>query len=215
MREGVGMSSPGKGPAYRIQTERTVVRCWDPSDASLLKEAIDSSLEHLRPWMPWVADEPQDLSKKVELLRTFRGEFDLGRDFVYGIFDRDETVVLGGTGLHRRVGDGALEIGYWIRADRVGRGLATEVTAALTRVAFELHHVNRVEIRCDPVNHRSAAIPRKLGYTHEATLRQRIADANGKLRDAMVWTLLESEYPASPAAGCDIEAFDAMGARLL
>src|SRR5690606_30691199 len=114
----------------------------------------------------------------------------------------DETVVLGGTGLHRRVGDGALEIGYWIRADRVGRGLATEVTAALTRVAFELHHVNRVEIRCDPVNHRSAAIPCKLGYTHEATLRQRIADANGKLRDAMVWTLLESEYPASPAAGC-------------
>jgi RimJ/RimL family protein N-acetyltransferase len=39
-------------PPYRIETERMVLRCWDPADAGLLKEAIDASLDHLRPWMP-------------------------------------------------------------------------------------------------------------------------------------------------------------------
>jgi RimJ/RimL family protein N-acetyltransferase len=193
------------GPAYRIVTRRLVIRCWNPADAPLIKAAIDASVDHLRPWMPWVKDEPKPLQDKVELLRRFRSSFDLGQDFVYGILNRDETQVLGGTGLHTRVGEGAREIGYWIHVDHVNQGLATEVAAALTKVAFEVDKVERVEIHCDPENARSAAVPRKLGFVHEATLRQR----------GMIWTLLADEYPASPAAAAEIEAFNAMGRRIL
>src|SRR6185503_83625 len=139
-------------PPYRIETERLVVRCWEPRDAPLLKDAVDSSIEHLMPWMPWAVYEPQSLQEKVDLLRQFRGNFDLGKDFVYGIFDGDESEALGGTGLHTRVGDQAYEIGYWMRASRTGSGFGTEATAALTRVAFELTEVERIEIRCDPAN---------------------------------------------------------------
>jgi hypothetical protein len=59
-----------------------VARCWEPRDAPLLKEAVDSSIDHLLPWMPWAAGEPQTLDEKVRLLRRFRGQFDLGQDFV-------------------------------------------------------------------------------------------------------------------------------------
>lgn len=203
------------GPAYRVQTERTVVRCWSPSDAALLKEAVDSSLDHLRQWMPWAEQEPEEVSAKVQRLRSFRGRFDLGQDFTYGIFDLSEQKVLGGTGLHTRIGQGALEIGYWIRADHVNRGLATEIAGALCRVAFEVHQVNRVEVHCDPRNVRSAAVPRKLGFVHEATLRERVSGPDGTHSDAMIWTLLRREYPESPAAGQKVEAFDAVGTRIL
>ncbi|MGI8886006.1 MAG: hypothetical protein ACR2G9_03745 [Gaiellaceae bacterium] len=54
-------------PPYRIVSERLVIRCWEPLDAPLVKEAIDSSLEHLQPWMPWARAEPQELSEKVDL----------------------------------------------------------------------------------------------------------------------------------------------------
>ena len=81
-----------------------VIRCWKPGDAQLLKTAIDSSLDHLRPWMPFAANEPTDVQTKINLLRRFRGNFDLDVDYVYGIFDRDEVEVLGGTGLHTRIG---------------------------------------------------------------------------------------------------------------
>ena len=58
----------------------------------------------------------------------------------------------------------------WI-IDHINQGLAPETAAALTKVAFEVNEVNRVEIQCDPNNMRSAAVPRKLGFVHEATLR--------------------------------------------
>ena len=198
---------------YRIETERLLLRCWEPRDAVLLKEAVDSSIDHLLPWMPWAADEPQTVEEKADLLRTFRGNFDLGVDFVYGIFAPDEAEALGGTGLHTRIGLDALEIGYWIRASRAGEGLTTEATAALTRVAFELTDRERVEIRCDPANERSRAIPRKLGYIEEATLRRRLHYPEP--RDVVVYSLFRADFPSSPAASAALEAYDAVGNRVL
>jgi RimJ/RimL family protein N-acetyltransferase len=203
------------GPAYRIHTQRAVVRCWQPGDAIPFKAALDASLEHLRPWMPWAQDEPQSLETKVAHLRRFRGDFDLDRDYVYGILNLDESEVLGGTGLHTRAGENALEIGYWIHVAQINQGLATEVSAALTKVAFEIHGVDRVEIHCDPRNVRSAAVPKKLGFVLEATLRHRTRTAEGEPRDSMIWTMLKDEYPDSPAAQAEIEAFDVVGTRLL
>jgi RimJ/RimL family protein N-acetyltransferase len=211
------MSYPG--PAYRIKTARLVLRCWHPADAPLLSAAIIESREHLLPWMPWAANEPLELSQRVKVLRRFRGEFDLDQDFIYGVFNPDETRVLGGSGLHTRAGEAAREIGYWIHSDFTHQGLATELTAALTRVAFEVEQVNRVEIHCDPRNAYSAAVPRKLGYTLEGTLegtlRARTVGSDGKPRDSMVWTLLRDEYPASPNASAQVEAYNAIDQRLL
>jgi len=192
-----------------------VIRCWDPHDAPLLSEAITASVEHLKPWMPWAYNEPEELQAKIERLRLFRSRFDLGEDFVYGIFDREEKQVLGGTGLHTRVGEGAREIGYWIRAGFINQGLATETSAALVRVAFEVDGVHRVEIHCDPENVRSAAVPRKLGFTHEATLRSRVPFNELRRRDSMIWTLFKEDYPNSPAAKTSIEAFDVVGRQIL
>lgn len=209
------MTDPRIGPAYRIETERLVMRCWNPADAPLLKAAIDMSLDHLRPWMPWALHEPEELSAKVERLRSFRGNFDLGVDFVYGIFNADESQVLGGTGLHARIGSDALEIGYWIRVDHIGQGLATEVAGALTRVAFEINNVRRVEIHCRPNNVRSAAVPRKLGYIHEATLRRRTLETDGSYGDTMVWTMFHDDYAGTVATTYPVAAFDACGTKIL
>jgi len=207
---------PSSEPPYAIRTERLLLRCWEPADASALKDAIDSSLEHLRPWMPWALSEPQTLEEKVALLRGFRGRFDLGQDFVYGAFTPDGSEVVGGTGLHTRVGEGALEIGYWIRESRTGAGLATELSAALTRVAFEVCRVDRVEIRVDPANVRSAAIPEKLGYSEEARLRRRLpAGEDGEPRDVVVFTLFRDGFAVSPAAAVRVDAFDVVGNRVL
>ena len=201
-------------PPYRIETERLVIRCWDPRDAPLLKDAIDSSLEHLRPWMPWARAEPQSLEDKVQLLRRFRAQFDLGTDFVYGIFSADESDAVGGTGLHTRAGDDAFEIGYWIRVARIGRGFATEAAAALTRVALELCGADRVEIRVEPANQASLAVPRKLGFDEEATLRRRLPAPGGDPRDAVVFVLFRGDLAQSPVRAARFDAFDALGRRV-
>jgi RimJ/RimL family protein N-acetyltransferase len=200
-------------PPYRIVTERLVVRCWEPRDAPLLKQAVDTSIDLLLPWMPWARDEPQTLDEKVELLRGFRGRFDLGQDFVYAIFSADETEVVGGTGLHTRGGEHAFEIGYWISAARAGNGYATEATAALTRVGLDFCNVDRIEIRVDPANEASRKVPRKLGYAEEATLRRRLSYPD--VRDVVIYTLFRDELPSTPSASAAVEAYDAAGKRVL
>jgi RimJ/RimL family protein N-acetyltransferase len=199
---------------YRIETERLVVRCYEPRDAPLLKEAIDSSLDHLRPWMPWAYKEPQTLEEKLDLIKHFRANFDSGDNFTCGIFNADETEVLGGTGLHPRIGPGGLEIGYWIRASATRKGFVTESSTALTRVGFEICDADRIEIRIEPGNEASAGVPRKLGFLEEATLRRRLpARETGPLRDVTIFTMFREDFDPSLAPG--IRAFDARGERLL
>jgi len=206
----------GITPPYRIETERLVLRCWEPDDAPLMKEAVDSSIEHLLPWMPWARDEPQSLDDKLELARRFRGEFDLGTQFVYGVFEPDESRVLGGSGLHPRGGEGSLEIGYWIRADSIGKGLATEVAAVLTRVGFEKFGLERVDVQVDPDNERSMSIPRKLGFVEDGRFRRRLPpkEEGGERRDGVLFTMLRDELAGSPCMNHAYQAYDALGREL-
>jgi RimJ/RimL family protein N-acetyltransferase len=201
-------------PAYRIETTRLVVRCYQPSDVLLLAESVGESVEHLKPWLPWAHNEPEPIEVKAERLKRFRGLFDLGQDFVYGIFNPEETKLMGGTGLHTRLGDDQLEIGYWIHKDYIRQGLVTETTAALVKVAFELVHVHRLEIHCHPENVASAAVPRKLGFSHEATLRAKTRFLD-RWQDTMVWGLIDTDYPDSPSSKAEIRVFDADGQQVL
>lgn len=201
-------------PAYRVETERAVLRCWHPADAEILLNAVTQSLDHLREWMPWARNEPTSLEEKVTLLRKWRAEFDLDSDYTYGIFSPDEREAWGGSGLHKRLAGSALEIGYWIRADLINRGLATEITAALTKVAFAVNNVDRVEIHCDPENVRSAAIPRKLGFTQEALLRRRTTRPDGSPRDMAIWTLFLDRLGKSPVADAPVRAYDVLGTEI-
>ena len=201
-------------PAYRIETKRLVLRCWKPEDAPLMQEAATVSKEHLLPFMPWAANEPQPIEAKINRIRHFRANFDRGEDYVYGVFDLDESRVLGGSGLHTRIGEEGLEIGYWIHKEFTGQGLATELSAALTKVAFELYFVQRMEIHCAVENLASAAVPRKLGYVHEAT-RRRLAFVHGRKSDSMIWSLFADEYPKTSSALAEIKAFDIVGNKLL
>lgn len=202
--------------AYRVLTPRLVLRCYDPSDAAALVDAMTAGTEHLLPWLPWAVDEPQSLDEKVALLRSFRAKFDRDEDFVYGAFERAPAAgaaprLVGGTGIHLRIGAGAGEIGYWLRAGEVGKGLATEMAAAMTCVGFGVRRFRRMAIHCDSGNVRSAAIPPRLGYRPEGVLRGAAVLAHEARGDLQVFGMTAAEFPASPAARVPIAAFDAAG----
>jgi RimJ/RimL family protein N-acetyltransferase len=142
----------------------------------------------------------------------FSRQFDTDQDYVYGIFSRDESGGLGRDGLHKRHGEDAFEIGYWIRESRAGEGLATEASAALTKVAFEISGVDRVEIRVDPPNERSRKVPVKLGYVEEATLRRRLEPGQ---RDVVIYSIFADGFAGSPSASCRGGGLRVLGGRIL
>jgi RimJ/RimL family protein N-acetyltransferase len=210
-------ASPASGRpiAYRIETERLLLRCWAPEDAPVLRAALDESDQHLRPWIPFMKDEPRTLEQTAGWLRGHRANFDLDQNFRYAVFDRENQSLLGENMLLSRVGPGALEIGYWTAKRAVGRGIATEASCAMLRVAFEIAGTGRLEIHCAPENAPSAAIPAKLGFTHEATLKDRASDTEGSMHDLMIWAMFAPDYPGSVASGMSITAYDCLGRQIL
>jgi uncharacterized cupin superfamily protein len=208
-----GPTGDAKGAAFHIETPRLVLRPWRPDDAPVLVALQRENKDHLSPYMPW-ARVDATVDEMLARMQEWRLKIDRNEDFVYGAFELDGTVV-GGTGMHDRVGASATEIGYWVDREHEGRGYVTEWAGALCRIAFEVRKLDRVEIRCVPDNVRSAAVPARLGFRHETTLARRIAGGEGVVRDAMVWTMFASDYPSSPASKTPVKAWDAVRRRLL
>ena len=202
------------GPAYTIQTERLVVKCWDPKYARKLDTAIRESRDSLLPWMTWAKFEPSDIRERINLLRRFRSDFDRDIDYVYGIFDRTEEEVVGGCGLHKRAGPLGFEIGYWTNKKFQRQGFATETSAALIQAGFELYDTDRIEIHCDELNTNSRGVIEKLGFRHEGTLHRRQIDANGDYQNLMYWVLFRRDYEKSDARNTNVTFFSAMDEQM-
>jgi ribosomal-protein-serine acetyltransferase len=142
--------------------ERLLLREWTPKDAPALSEAVQRNIEHLRPWMLWVAQEPVRANERVALINEWQQARPAGGDARFGAFL--DGAVVGGCGLHRRSGSGGLEIGYWVDHEHTGLGLATEAAATLTTTGLSLPGVTFVEIHHDKANIASRRIPEHLGY---------------------------------------------------
>jgi RimJ/RimL family protein N-acetyltransferase len=136
-----------------------VAPAWAPAAAV----AINESLDHLRPWMAW-AQEPATESGIAEVFAEGDRGWEGRTDFPYCIVDEASGRVIGGCGLHGRLGPTGLEIGYWVHVDRIGTGVATAAARALTTAAFAIPAIERVRIQCALDNRRSARVPEKLGY---------------------------------------------------
>lgn len=139
-----------------------VMRLWRVSDAGALSGTVAESYEHLEPWMPWAAPDPMLPEERQAQIRQWQREWKEGGDAVYGVFIGGR--VAGGCGLHRRIAEDGLEIGYWIHPRFVRQGWATRVAALLTHAALALPDITHVEIHHDKANRASAGVPRKLGF---------------------------------------------------
>ena len=109
-----------KAAAYRVETDRLLLRCWSPEDAPALRAALDESDQHLRPWIPFMKDEPRTLSQTVDWLRQHRANFDTDKLYRYGVFSREDQTLVGENMLLprdwrvRRSGEGGSRIS-WVR----------------------------------------------------------------------------------------------------
>lgn len=156
------MTRPDRLPESIDLDASLIVRRWQASDVDAMAALIESSLDHLRPWMAWAAREPLDTAARVSLIRRWDRYWASGHGAVYGIFDAQMPV--GGCALHRRVGPRGIDLGYWLGNAATGRGVATRLAIALTAAMLERDDIDRVEISHDSSNESSAAVARRAGF---------------------------------------------------
>lgn len=174
-------------PAEVLDLPGARLRRPTAADAGALHLAVTESLEHLRPWMPWAAgDHPAAAAEAFIDEATTR--WHTGRGYTYLITTGD--TVAGTISLERRIGEGGLEIGYWLHPAHTGRGLVTTAARALTEQAFALPGIDRVEIWHDAANTASRGVPEHLGFTCvDPHHPGRFAHAPAKSGVEVVWRL--------------------------
>jgi len=146
----------------RVERDGLLLRRWTVDDAEDLAQLIADNAEHLRPWMPWMAEEPRTLPDRIALIQRWEDEWRAGGDVLLAVVSEGE--IAGSCGMHRRIGPGGLELGYWIGVPHIRQGVGTAVARALTETALALPGIDRVEIHHDTNNRASAGIPAKLGF---------------------------------------------------
>ncbi len=184
---------PSQIPLFEeLVGERIIVRPHRLDDDQPLWDAIQESRDELRPWLPF-ADQSREqcrdyLSRAVAQWHT--------RDTMgMAIEDRETRHFLGNIGLIVRGWNiGSFEIGYWLRTSAAGHGYMSEAVHLLTDFAFDHLNANRVMIRCDAENARSAAVPTRLGFTLEGRMRQDMAAPDGYIRDTLVFSMIRADH---------------------
>ncbi len=193
-------------PTYRTQIplfdelrgERALVRPYRLADAEAMRAAVDESREHVRPWLPF-ADAHQTVEESRDWIAHKMADWLLRDDFGMSVWELASGRYLGGIGLHPR--DWSIryfEIGYWLRASAEGHGYITEAARLLVNFAARGLAANRLEIRCNARNARSAAVAERLGFLREAELRNNMRAPDGALRTTLVYGLIPGD-PAWPA----------------
>lgn len=190
------------------RTPRVRLRYWETQDAPAMLDALSVDRQSFLPWLPWVKVDNRSVDEcaaSIERFRATRTRADPPpTDYVIAIFDPLSGEAIGGTGLHRIThATHEAEIGYWVRADCRRQGLCREAVAALVTWAFRDPlqggwGLRRIHIRCAALNVPSQLVPKRLGFVHEATLRQeRWVDGSG-WDDTLVFGMLRDEWRGEP-----------------
>jgi RimJ/RimL family protein N-acetyltransferase len=155
-----------------------LLRRWRESDAELFARVVAESVEHLRPWIEWIADEPRSVEQRRTILAGQEREWAAGGGVHFAILV--DGAVAGACGLNRRDCPGVVEIGYWTHPLFLRRGVATRAVGLLPDAALAMPDIEHVEIHHDKANIASAGVPRRLGFTFVGEARrepQALADS--------------------------------------
>lgn len=150
---------------------------------------IDKDRDHLRTWLPWVdstTTEEDTLNNLAERMEGFKQKKQAS---FYGTLHGEFVASVGFISLN----NGAGEIGYWLLSNYSGRGLMTSFVRKCIEYGFEKLNLNKIVIKCAEGNSKSAAIPKKLGFTQcKKTEAKHII--NGSEQHTLVFTLNKKDW---------------------
>jgi ribosomal-protein-serine acetyltransferase len=172
-------------------TSNIEMRMFQPEDAPVVFAAVERNRDWLRKWLPWVdgTHSPDDIAV---FFTKVREQYANNQGPQCGIWV--DGVCRGGLGCHPI--DWAhrhCSIGYWIEEGLAGRGIVTRCCTAMLNYLFSDLLLHRVEIRCGTENHKSCAIPQRLGFQREGVARG-AEWVGGRWVDLVIWSMLEDEW---------------------
>lgn len=176
----------------------TVVRIRrpQPADAPAVLAAVEVSRPELQAWMPWCT--PAYALEDAQAWIALSAKWPDGPLCPFVIESVADGELLGSTGIDVEDGlDHAHKLGYWVRSDRTGRGLARRAARLAARFGFEHLGAQRIAILMAVDNDRSRRVAEAIGARQEGRMRSRFL-LEGVRHDAWLYALLPGELRGAP-----------------
>jgi ribosomal-protein-serine acetyltransferase len=174
---------------------RILLRPHRTEDCVPMHAAIIESIPQVSPWLQWChAGYSRD---ETESFIKLAGEgWAQGTHYPFAILAVEDGAFLGGIGINHIVRPNRLaNVGYWVRTSRTRQGIAVAALLLVSRYAFDVLGLTRLEIVCIPTNAFSRRVAEKLGARFEAVSRNRIV-MHGIARDAALYGLVPEDLRA-------------------
>jgi ribosomal-protein-serine acetyltransferase len=165
---------------FWIETERLILQAPQQSgEGSVVNEALKDSFNELKAWLPFAQNLPT-VEETEANLREAHINFLKRKSFRFIIFKKDTNEFIGITSFEGVVWDiSKCEIGYWINSKFSGNGFMLEAVKELSKIGL------------NQLNFKSRAIPEKLGFELEGTLKNDDLSADGsKLTDTCIYAIV-------------------------
>ncbi|MEO1448372.1 MAG: GNAT family protein [Bacteroidota bacterium] len=178
--------------ALLLENERVRLQPLQPGDfTSLLSIATDPAIWQFTPSLVYDASS---LSRWMN--RAFEARA-TGQREPFLIWDKEQDRAAGSTSLaNYSARDQRVEIGYtWLGRAFQGTGINQMAKALLLVHAFESMKCKRVELKTDVLNQQSRRAMEKIGAREEGVLRSHTLMHDGRRRDTIFYSILETEWP--------------------
>ncbi|HEX8506697.1 MAG TPA: GNAT family N-acetyltransferase [Hymenobacter sp.] len=171
-------------PRAPLLTARLCLRPYELSDAAVFFALLDADRTRFQPSFPDRLQSVRVAADATAALRAFAQDWQSGRFYVFGIWDRSAAAYLGDICLMPQA-QGRAEIGYYLAAEAEGHGYAREALAAVVSFGFQAVGSQRLLIRCYADNLRGQAVARAIGFQPEKSPKRplwfRNSDAVGNI----------------------------------
>lgn len=175
-----------------LQTELVLLRPLRAAD----KPALVAAAADGRLWEIWYTKVPS--AETVDAYVDYAlSEQAAGRALPFAVVEKASGEVIGTTRFcNADIANKRLEIGYTWYSSRTQRSaINTQCKLALLGHAFEQLGAIAVELRTHWHNQASRAAIARLGAKQDGVLRNHRIDPDGALRDTVVFSIIDSEWP--------------------
>ena len=169
-----------------------------PEHATLLWEVAKDHLADLFQWIPYQLNSLEDFQA---FNRQVLEEQARGLTIPFSTVERGSNQVVGTTRfMNMDLANRKVEIGStWIAPRWQRTAVNTEAKYLMLCHAFEVWKCLRVELKTDALNQRSRQAILRLGAKEEGTLRKHMLTYNGRQRDSVYFSILDTEWPSVKA----------------
>lgn len=167
------------------------LRLLGPEYSEAFFSAVDQNRQFLREWLPWV-DSTISVKDTENFLRAAAAQYESGKGPQYAIFY--QSTLCGVCGFHPiEPGRQIASIGYWLTEATTGKGIITRVVQELITRGFADYGLEKIEISCATENHRSRAIPERLGFKLDGIAQHQERLYSGYV-DHAIYSILAAEW---------------------